>query len=131
MIAQLLQRRSATFAIGRRAFTAPASAAAPHIYSVLLYEYAAKDQTELTAKRTPLRPAHLKHAEAAASRGLLALGGAWGDAPMGGMLIFRTSDQSAIRAFAEADPYVTSGLVKSFSVRPWTVVIESSADKLA
>lgn len=131
MLSRCVLPRTTVFAARRRAFTSPASATSPHSYTVLLYEYAATDQEELAKKRTPLRPAHLKHAQVAAARGQLALGGAWGDSPMGGMLVFRTSDQSAVRAFAEADPYVTGGLVKRYSVRPWTVVIESSADKLA
>ncbi len=113
------------------AAAAPASAASPHAYTVLQYEYDAADAAELAAKRTPLRPSHLAHAQRAASSGVLALGGAFGDAPMGGLLVFRTGDAAAVRAFAEADPYVTGGLVRRWSVRPWTVVIESAAPKLA
>ncbi|OLE80736.1 MAG: hypothetical protein AUF76_14255 [Acidobacteria bacterium 13_1_20CM_2_65_9] len=54
-------------------------------------------------KRTPLRPAHLALVRDAHARGELMLAGAL------------------------ADPYVTNGLVKSWRVRPWTVVVGAAA----
>ena len=39
------------------------------------------------------------------------------------VLVFRSDDAGAAEAFAHADPYVRDGLVQSWQVRPWTVVI--------
>lgn len=73
-------------------------------------------------KRTPFRPAHLKEVREAQARGELVMAGALGE-PAAAMLIFRAADKSTVEKFATADPYVTEGLVKSWKVRPWTVVV--------
>ena len=105
---------------------APASPSAPRSLGVLEYVYAASTAEELALKRAPMRSAHLSHARAAAAAGTLLMGGAWGPGSpaQGGLLIF-SAPAEAVQAFAQADPYVTGGLVSSFSVRPWTVVIEA------
>ena len=73
-------------------------------------------------KRTPFRPAHLQEVRAAHQRGELVMAGALGD-PAEALLVFRVRDQSAVETFATNDPYVKSGLVKAWKVRPWTVVV--------
>jgi uncharacterized protein YciI len=73
-------------------------------------------------QRTPYRPQHLQLAREANQRGELILAGALGD-PAGALLVFKADDRSTAENFAKADPYVTGGLVKSWVVRPWTVVI--------
>jgi uncharacterized protein YciI len=73
-------------------------------------------------KRTPFRPAHLKEVREAHARGELILAGALGD-PAGALLIFRGTDKSVAENFATNDPYVKEGLVTSWKVRPWTVVV--------
>lgn len=73
-------------------------------------------------KRTPFRPAHLKEVREAQARGELIMAGALAD-PAGALLIFRAADISVPENFAKADPYVNEGLVKSWKVRPWTVVV--------
>lgn len=73
-------------------------------------------------KRTPFRPQHLQLARDAAARGELVMAGALGD-PAGALLVFRAADKSVAEAFAAHDPYVTEGLVRTWTVRPWTVVI--------
>jgi uncharacterized protein len=103
-------------------YAAAASAANPHVYMALFYEYDAKDAEEMVQKRAPFRAAHLEHAKKSK---LLALGGAFTDSPIGAMLLFRTEDKTAVEAFAKADPYVKGKFVKSYSVRPWTVVADS------
>lgn len=102
----------------------PASPTNPQHMVLLSYVYAAGSMEELVALRAPHRPAHLEHATSWAKSGRLALGGAYGDLPPGGLLVFRGATVEEVRAFAEADPYVTSGVVRSWSVRPWTVVVE-------
>ncbi len=74
-------------------------------------------------RRAPLRPEHLGLADAAHERGELVMAGALADPPDRAVLVFRAEDASVPEAFATADPYVREGLVRSWEVRPWTVVI--------
>ena len=71
-------------------------------------------------RRPPLRPEHLADAQAAHEAGDLVLAGAL-DPPDGALLVFRS--QAAAESFAAGDPYVREGLVKTWHVRAWTVVI--------
>lgn len=73
-------------------------------------------------KRMPFRPAHLKEVRDAHARGELIMAGALGE-PAGALLIFRAADKSTVETFAANDPYVKEGLVRSWKVRPWTVVV--------
>ena len=73
-------------------------------------------------RRTPLRPEHLGLAEAAQARGELVMAGALADPADRAVLVFR-GDAGVAEAFANADPYVREGLVRSWEVRAWTVVI--------
>ncbi len=74
-------------------------------------------------RRTPLREAHLKLAREAQARGELWVAGAFGDPPEGAALVFTTDDPAVPERFAEHDPYVLEGLVRSWRVRKWNVVI--------
>ena len=69
------------------------------------------------------RAEHLALARAAVERGELVLGGAFADPADQALLVFEGADASVAERFAAADPYVTNGLVKSWRVRAWTVVI--------
>ena len=77
---------------------------------------------DFASKRLPFRPAHLKEVRDANARGELIMAGALGEPP-GALLIFRATDKSVAENFAANDPYVKEGLVKSWKVRPWTVVV--------
>ena len=74
-------------------------------------------------KRMPFRSEHLALVRDAHARGALMLAGALGDPPDGALLVFRAENADAVERFARADPYVTNGLVKTWRVRPWNVVI--------
>jgi uncharacterized protein len=74
-------------------------------------------------KRMEFRPAYLELVKEAHARGELLLAGALGDPPDGALLVFRADSPDLVERFATADPYVTSGLVTRWSVRPWNVVI--------
>ncbi|HWI16376.1 MAG TPA: YciI-like protein [Vicinamibacterales bacterium] len=87
-------------------------------YFALLYDVV----DDFTTKRTPFRPAHLKEVRESQARGELIMAGALAD-PAGALLVFRAADRSVAENFAKADPYVNEGLVKSWKVRPWTVVV--------
>ena len=51
------------------------------------------------------------------------MAGALADPADQAVLVFVGDDASPAEAFASADPYVREGLVRSWEVRPWTVVI--------
>ena len=78
-------------------------------------------------KRMPHREAHLRLVREAHARGDLVLAGALGDPPDGGLLVFRGEGPEAAERFAREDPYVTSGVVTGWRVRPWTVVVGGDA----
>jgi uncharacterized protein YciI len=50
------------------------------------------------------------------------MGGALGDPPHGGLIVFDVDDESVVEQFAAADPYVLAGLVTARRVEPWHVV---------
>ena len=87
-------------------------------YFALIYEVV----DDFTNKRMPFRPAHLKEVRESYGRGELIMAGALGD-PAGALLVFRAVDKSVAEKFAKDDPYVKEGLVKSWKIRPWTVVV--------
>jgi uncharacterized protein YciI len=74
-------------------------------------------------RRAPYRAEHLGYSNAAHARGELFMGGALGDPPDTAILIFRADTPSVAEEFARNDPYVKAGLIRDWSVRPWTVVI--------
>jgi len=89
----------------------------PETLHLLQYEYGGGD---VAARRAPHRPAHLDLIKAYEGDGRLVIAGAVGDPPRSGLLAFRSPD--AAEAFVADDPYVSSGLVESWRVEPWTVV---------
>ncbi len=74
-------------------------------------------------RRPALRGEHLGLARAAHQRGELLLAGALADPYDHALLVFTRAD--AADAFARADPYVTNGLVTSWTVRQWNEVLEA------
>lgn len=89
------------------------------MYYVLMYDYV----ENAVERRAPFREAHLALARAALERGELVLGGAFADPVDGALLVFRVDDAAKVEAFVKSDPYVEGGLVTSWRVRPWTVVL--------
>jgi hypothetical protein len=78
-------------------------------------------------KRIPYRDEHLDKVRQAYWDGRLVLAGALSDPVDGALLVFRGPTREAAEAFANADPYVTSGLVTKWRVRQWTTVIGDGA----
>lgn len=83
---------------------------------LLLYEYV----EDILERREPFRAEHLAAIRAGKDDGRILMAGPLGDPPHGGALLF--VDQSAAEAFANADPYVTNGLVTRWRVELWTLV---------
>jgi uncharacterized protein YciI len=96
-------------------------------YFALIYEVV----DDFVSRRAPFRAEHLRLATALHGRGEIVLAGALADPPDGALIIFRCADKSTPEAFARQDPYVLNGLVKKWTVRPWTVVVgqEQSPDQ--
>ncbi|MFC9352589.1 YciI-like protein [Arthrobacter sp. NPDC057013] len=94
------------------------------MHAVLEYNY----RDSYLQSREKYRPDHLKAAWEAVERGELLLGGAIGDGPFSGLLIFTGENAlEAARAFAAADPYVIGGVVTSWTARLWTTVVGNEA----
>jgi uncharacterized protein YciI len=91
----------------------------------LVLEYALVD--DYVERRQALRQEHLALLHEAKERGDLLLAGALGDPPDRALLVWSTTERAVVEAFAERDPYVVNGLVRSWTVRPWTVVVGQGA----
>ena len=86
---------------------------------VLFYDYV----ENVLEKRAPFRPDHLALANEYRERGELLMAGAFADPVDGAAFVFTVDDPARIEAFVAADPYVANGLVTSWRIREWTVVI--------
>jgi uncharacterized protein YciI len=93
------------------------------VHFLLFYEFV----PDYLQRRPPYRAQHLRFAWEAHERGELILGGALAEPTDAAVLLFAGDDDRAVREFAAADPYVTAGLVKRWSVRPWTTVVGAAA----
>jgi uncharacterized protein YciI len=95
------------------------------MHYMLMYDLA----SDYIERRAPLRARHLALAWEAAERGDLVLGGVLEEPLDTGLLLFQGDSPAAAEAFARADPYVTSGIVTRWRVRPWTTVVGATAAK--
>jgi uncharacterized protein YciI len=93
------------------------------VHFLLLYAFT----HDYIQRRAPYRGEHLRLAWEAQERGELVLAGALADPPDKAVLLFQGENDRAAREFATKDPYVTSGLVVQWSVRPWTTVVGATA----
>lgn len=93
------------------------------MHYVLIYDLA----PDYLERRPEFRGAHLDLAREAHARGDLFLAGALAEPADSALLVFQGDSPAAAEAFARADPYVANGLVKSWTVRPWTTVIGDHA----
>ena len=74
-------------------------------------------------RRGEFRNEHLTLAWQAQARGELILGGALADPVDTAVLLFKGESADVVNRFVAADPYVRSGLVTSWRIRPWTTVV--------
>ena len=91
----------------------------PSTRFVLLYDYV----ENVVEKRTPFRGDHLALANEYLDRGELVMAGAFADPVDGAAFVFSVEERARVEAFVAADPYVANGLVPSWRIREWTVVI--------
>ena len=85
---------------------------------ILEYVYVA----DILEKRTPYRPDHIKLAEDYNKEKLIISGGPF-NPPTGAVFVFSAEGKETVEEFVAKDPYVAAGLVSSFSIREWNVVI--------
>ncbi len=88
------------------------------MYFALSYEYV----PDVIERRKPFREAHLAIARKHHQDGRLVMAGAF-DPPEGALFVFRAGSAAEVEAFARNDPYVQNGIVTSWKVRAWTVVV--------
>lgn len=88
------------------------------MHFLLFYEVG----NDYVSRRAEFRDKHLEKAWMASERGELILGGALADPVDSAVLLFKGDSPEVAEAFAKADPYVTSGLVKRWHVRQWLTV---------
>jgi uncharacterized protein len=86
-----------------------------------LLEYALVD--DYVERRASLRAEHLHLARAAHDRGELLLAGALAEPTDRAVLLWHADDPAVIENFVHRDPYVRNGLVTSWTIRSWTVVL--------
>lgn len=93
------------------------------MHFLLIYELA----PDYLERREALRGEHLKLAWEAHERGELLLAGALAEPTDQAILLFQGDSPETAAKFAEADPYVRNGLVRSWRVRPWNTVVGDQA----
>ncbi|HEY0748354.1 MAG TPA: YciI-like protein [Steroidobacteraceae bacterium] len=93
------------------------------MHYLLFYEFV----SDYVERRPRFRAQHLKLAWEAQARGELILAGAFADPIDGAALLFRCESRAVPDRFVASDPYVTSGLVKKWTVREWTTVVGDQA----
>ena len=93
------------------------------MHYLLIYELG----DDYLERRPAFRAHHLELAKRASERGELLLAGALADPADKAILLFEADSPEPARRFAEADPYVENGLVKSWEVRAWTTVVGERA----
>lgn len=81
-------------------------------------------------RRQPYRADHLAHARAAYERGEIVHAGALADPPDGAVLTFQGDTAEVAERFAQSDPYVKNGVVSSWRVRRWVVVVGEGAEPI-
>ena len=89
------------------------------MYLALTYDVA----DDYLERRPEFRDEHLALARSALARGELALAGAFTDPADAALLVWSTDDRAVVEAFVEQDPYVRNGLVTSWRIRDWNVVV--------
>ena len=100
----------------------------------MLYAIVGKDNPDSLTKRLSVRPAHLARLQALQNEGHLILAGPCPaiDSPdpgpagfSGSLIVAEFASLEAAKTWADADPYVTAGVYRSVSVKPFKMVFPS------
>ncbi len=82
---------------------------------------------DFVARLGAYRGEHLRRESESYAHGELILGGALAEPADRALLVFHVADKKTVLSFIENDPYVVSGLVKKWEVRPWNEVTGNEA----
>jgi len=93
------------------------------MHFLLLYDVV----DDYVERRGQFRTEHLSLIQKAHDRGEIVMAGALSDPADAAVLVFRGPSPQPAEAFAQADPYVRNGLVKSWRVRKWNTVVGDGA----
>lgn len=78
--------------------------------------------TDYIERRAPFREIHLSLATEFEQMGVLIMAGALNPADKA-ILVFHCDDESFVEDFVSRDPYVKNGLITSWEIRKWDVVV--------
>ena len=93
------------------------------MHFLLIYELA-EDYLE---RRGAHRKEHLGLVQRSFDSGQMVLAGALAEPADNAMIVFRGESVEIAERFAQSDPYVLNGLVKSWRVRKWNTVVGDGA----
>ena len=82
---------------------------------------------DMLDKRGPHREEHIAGARKAFEEGKCAMAGALTDPVDTGVFVFKNVDKAYVERFVQNDAYYKAGLVKTYSIRPWMVVVGNDA----
>lgn len=80
---------------------------------------------DIVERREPYRSDHLDGIKQAVARGEIVMAGATGEPVTGAVIVFAGVRPEDVERFAAADPYVVAGLVASWRIEPWNVVLSA------
>jgi len=118
------QDRSFCRPASRRTAVAPramasAAPATPPTYFLLTLNYV----EDMMARRDPFRAEHIAGAKAQEAAGKCVMAGALQNPVDAGVFVFKDCDEAYVKAFVEGDAYFKGGLVPSYTIRPWMIVV--------
>ena len=119
-LSSALRNNPSFFRLRSRSALLSTSSSSNKLKFVLEYAYVAY----ILEKRGPYRPQHLKLAEDHLKDGSIVFGGPF-TPPTGAMFIFSVDGRESVEAFIAEDPYVTNGLVTTYTIKEWNVLIGS------
>lgn len=74
-------------------------------------------------KRKPYRKEHIELVQEAVEKGHVVLGGALENPSDQAVILFKCKNEQPIQDFIANDPYVQNGVVESWEIREWNVVV--------
>ena len=90
------------------------------MYFALIYDLV----DDYLDRRPAFRDEHLALARGAQARGELVLAGAFAEPADRALLVWTVDDPGTVEQFVRHDPYVINGLVTTWAIRPWNVVLK-------
>lgn len=106
-------------ALGTNTVAMAAAPASPPTYLLLTLDYV----EDILEKRDPYRAEHIAGAKAEEVAGKCVLAGALQNPTDKGVFVFKDCDEAYVKNFVENDAYFKAGLVPSYTIRPWMIVV--------